>query len=133
MSKRIISHPGRAKPSRRPRRRATLPPLRTTTLIHKAMAGSKRSRVKAKAAEIIDSLSPTQSPPTVEDDDLLDDLLAQIDNNPSSSPEAIKVLKEVDANQSKSTSPPLIGKPGKKKDPKAKFQERQVRSSSSML
>ncbi|KAG8953931.1 hypothetical protein FRC04_000915 [Tulasnella sp. 424] len=96
------------------------------------MAGSKRSRVKAKAAEIIDSLSPSQSPPTVEDDELLDDLLAQIDNNPGSSPEAIKVLKEVDANQSKSTSPPLFGMPGKKKDPKAKFQERQAKKAAAL-
>ncbi|KAG8914248.1 hypothetical protein FRC01_004163 [Tulasnella sp. 417] len=97
------------------------------------MAGSKRSKVKAKAAELIETLSPTNSPPTVQDDDdLLDDLLAQIDNNPSTSPEAVKVLKEVDATQSQSTSPPLIGKLGKKKDPKAKFQARQAKKAAAL-
>ncbi|KAG9001553.1 hypothetical protein FRB90_011596 [Tulasnella sp. 427] len=97
------------------------------------MAGSKRSKVKAKAAEIIESLSPIQSPPTVQDDDeLLDDLLAQIDNNPGSSPEAIKVLKDVEANQTKSPSPPLIPRIGKKKDPKAKFQERQAKKAAAL-
>ncbi|KIO23417.1 hypothetical protein M407DRAFT_244779, partial [Tulasnella calospora MUT 4182] len=97
------------------------------------MAGSKRSKVKAKAAEIIETLSPTNSPPTVQDDDdLLDDLLAQIDNNPSSNPEAVKVLREVDANQQQSTSPPLIGKIGKKKDPKAKFQARQAKKAAAL-
>jgi len=88
--------------------------------------------VKQKAAEIIDSLSPSTSPPTVhdEDDGLIDDLLAQLDNNdPRTTPETAKVLGSVQARQDLEIN---AGTRLPKKSPKEKFQERQAKKAAAV-
>lgn len=84
------------------------------------MAGSKRTKIKQKAHELVESISPTVSPPAPEDDDLLDDLLAQIDHgSPVERMEATKVLAAVETKQEELLKA--------KRDPKKRHQERQVR------
>ena len=79
-----------------------------------SMAGNKRNKVKQKAHQIAEAISPSHSPPVADDaddDGLIDDLLAQIENNPSTTAEAAKVINEVEIREAAATPPK------KKKDP----------------
>jgi len=89
------------------------------------MAGSKRAKVKQKANQIMDAISPSSSPPVPDDDDgLIDDLLAQIENSPSMTPEAAKVMNEVEVREASDSK--------KKRDPKTKFQDRQAKKAAAL-
>jgi hypothetical protein len=82
------------------------------------MAGSKRTKLKKL-------VSPNSTPdpvPSVEDDGLVEDLLATLESrDPSTNVEAANVLTEVQVNAEEE----LEGK--KKKDSKSRFKEREVR------
>ena len=82
--------------------------------------GNNRAKLRRKAGEIKEAISPNTSPPPLVDvdhDGLLDDLLAQIDGKPAAELEAAKVISSVEANDRAEKA---------KKDPKKKFLERQV-------
>lgn len=86
----------------------------------------KRAKIKEKATVLMDAISPPQSPPVPEQDDgLLDDLLSQMNQNGQVSPEAAKLAGQVEASQRSTES--LAAK--LRKDPRTRWQERQVCSS----
>lgn len=90
------------------------------------MAGSKRQKLKKKAADMYEAISPSQSPvsATEADEGLLDDLLAQMNQSDGQpNPEAAKVLSETTSIQKSTES--LSSK--LRKDPRARWKERQVR------
>jgi hypothetical protein len=78
--------------------------------------GGKRKKLK-------DMISPSTPPPTVEDDELLDDLFAQLDsNNQTVQDVSAEVINDIQLSQLQEKEPQ---KP--KKDSKMRFLERQVR------
>lgn len=99
---------------------------RTSPPHQQQMAGSKRQKLKKKAGDLIDAFSPSQSPVSAnsQDDGLLDDLLAQLNQpNGQANPEAGKVLLETTSQNDKSTES-LSSK--LRKDPRTRWKERQV-------
>ncbi|KAG8983223.1 hypothetical protein FRB94_007619 [Tulasnella sp. JGI-2019a] len=93
------------------------------------MAGSKRAKIKQKAANLMDHLSPPISPAaSPQDDGLLDDLLNQMNQDGHISPEAAKLAGEVEAKQ---RSTETLGAK-LRKDPRVRWQERQARKAAAL-
>lgn len=84
------------------------------------MAGSKRNRLKNVLSQSQSTAPP--SDPTVDDDELMNDLIAQLDSKDTNvQSESAEVLKEMQTNQNffaEDTS--------KKKGSKSRYKERQV-------
>ena len=90
------------------------------------MAGSKRSKLKK-------ALSPpfakTPEPErTMDDDALMDDLLAQLDSRDKTvQSESASVLNEIHINKAADTPPPAPAPPSQKQDSKSRHRARMVR------
>lgn len=85
--------------------------------------GSKRPKVK-KTPSPPKITSPRQDPAPLDNEDLLDDLLAELDNrNPVIQQEAASVINEMQLN----SDPTLPTPSSEKKGSKRKFKEREVR------
>jgi len=85
------------------------------------MAGSKRNKLKK-------ALSPTQSipssPPMVDDEELMNDLMAQLDSRDKTvQSESANVLNDMQINQQATA----VDEARNKQDPKSRYQARQVR------
>lgn len=86
--------------------------------------GSKRAKIKQKAADLMDTFSPPRSPDPPDDpnDGLLNDLLSQMNQNGKVSPDNAKLAGEIQAVQRSNES---FGAK-LRKDPRTRWQERQV-------
>lgn len=86
------------------------------------MAGSKRNKLK----KVLSPSQSTASPPSdlvADDDELMNDLMAQLDSKDTNvQSESAEVLKDMQTNQNID----LAEEASKKKDPKSRYQERQV-------
>ncbi|KAG8967047.1 hypothetical protein FRC03_010795 [Tulasnella sp. 419] len=92
------------------------------------MAGNKRAKLKKSAAGIVQSLSPSPPVPEPEDDGLIDDLLAQIDQNNGSSSEAAAVMNSIELRHAQEIADTGV----KKKDPRSRHRERQAKKASAL-
>lgn len=87
------------------------------------MAGSKRSKIR-KAFSPTKNLVESPPPPITDDNDLMDDLFAQLDSKDKTAQEtSAEILKEANLD---SVADNLERDEENKKDSKAKFKARQV-------
>lgn len=97
--------------------------------------GTKRSKLKAAISPVRDKLvgSPTKSPPvsenSPEEDDLLDDLMAELDSRDTTvQGEAATMIQEIQQNRAVNESPlSLVESPSQRQDSKSRHKARLVR------
>ena len=95
------------------------------------MAGSKRSKLKKALSPPFASSKPSEpEPPAMDDDALMDDLMAQLDSRDTTvQAESAAVLHEMNVNKAADTPPPppAASPPPQKQDSKARHRARMVR------
>ena len=91
-----------------------------------AMAGSKRSKLKKALSPPFASSKPSELEPAMDDDALMDDLMAQLDSKDTTvQAESATVLHEMNVNKAADT-PPAASPPPQKQDSKARHRARMV-------
>ncbi|KAI0928749.1 hypothetical protein AcW1_005904 [Taiwanofungus camphoratus] len=91
------------------------------------MAGSKRNKLKKTSPTTFSTLPPA---PTMDDEDLMDDLMAQLDSNDQTvQAESAVVLNEMQIKQAADTPPPATPK----QDSKSRHKARQARKAAALV
>ena len=92
------------------------------------MAGSKRSKLKKALSPPFASTKSPEPEPAMDDDALMDDLMAQLDSRDTTvQAESATVLHEMNLNKAADTPPPAASPPSQKHDSKARHRARMVR------
>ncbi|KAH9842789.1 uncharacterized protein C8Q71DRAFT_734582 [Rhodofomes roseus] len=96
------------------------------------MAGSKRSKLKKALSPPFAAKSP-EPEPNMDDDVLMDDLMAQLDSRDTSvHAESAAVINEMNINNAADTPPPAASPPSQKQDSKARHRARMARKAAAV-